>query len=114
MSRIVAFTLVRLVVVLMVLECILTIFLPVRPSEPLRTHVSEKNFSAVLWTAFFTGSELEKIEEVADKVFSIQIADLQQNIYFLSRVHATPRESKLFSRYDPPPSLLAMLCILMI
>lgn len=114
MSRVVAFTLVRLVVVLMVLECILTTFLPGRPSEPLRTHVSEKNFSAVLWTAFFTGFEEEKIEGLADKVFSVQIADLQQNIYFLSRVHATSRESILFNHHDHPPSLLALLCILMI
>jgi hypothetical protein len=114
MSRVKAFTLVRLVVAMMVLECILTIFLPGRPSEPFRTHVSEKNFAAVVWTAFFTGSEVEKPEGFADKVFSIQIADLQENIFFLSKVHATPGESKLFSYYGHPPSLLTLLCILMI
>jgi hypothetical protein len=98
----------------MLMECILTIFLPGRPSEPLRTHVSEKNFSAVLWTAFITGSEVEKTEGLADTVFPIQIADLQQNIYFLSRVHSTPQEAKLFGHYDPLPPLLTLLCILMI
>lgn len=109
-----AFTLVRLMVALMVLECVLATFLPSLASAPPQTYVSQKSFSAVLWTVFFTGSEEEKIEGLADKVFSVQIADLQQNIYFLSQVHATSRELILFNNHDHPPSLLALLCILMI
>ena len=89
MSKVLAFAFVRLMVALIVLECMLAVFLPVRAMQSPHTHVSGKTFSAVFWTAFITGPEEEKVEEFSDKGFAVQITDLHQNIYFLSRVHAT-------------------------
>ena len=114
MSRVLAFTLMRLLVAVIVLECILAAFLPVRQSQPTRTHISEKSFSAVFWTAF--SSEGEKIEELAEKDFAVIIADLQKNFYFLSRIHATHRQ-QLFhnnSHSDYSSSILVLLCTFII
>lgn len=115
MSSVMAYILVRLMVALMVLECILAIFLPSRAVGSTQIHVSQKPFSAVLWTAFVTGSEGEKIEEKADKIFSVQLADLKENFYYLARIHANPKQLILFyHHHDHPPSFLAFLCILII
>ena len=116
MSRVLAFTLMRLLVALMLLECILAAFLPIRPQQSTRTHVSEKSFSAVFWTAFVAGSEGEKIEEISDKDITFRIADLQLNIFFLSRVHATPQQSPTsnFHHAEYSSTFLALLCTLII
>lgn len=116
MSRVLAFTLMRLMVVLMVLECILAAFLPPRGQQSTLTHLSGKSVTAVFWTAFVAGSEEEKIEEHSDKSFAYQIADLKDNIYFLSRVHATPRQPLIFNYYHGAlsSSFLALLCTLII
>lgn len=114
MHRVVALALVRLMIALVVLEFILPTLLPHRPSEIKHTHVSQP-FSAVVLTLLFAGLESEKMEEIADKTFSVPIADLMQNLYFLSRVRETPRQNVFFNHhYDHPPSFLALICVLKI
>lgn len=116
MSRVLAFTLMRLMVVLILLNCILAAFLPIRPQQPTRTHFSEKNLSAVFWTAFLTGSEEEKIEEKSDKGASYRIADLQLNIFFLSRVHSASQQPVIpnYHHGDYSSAFLVLLCRLII
>jgi hypothetical protein len=61
------------------------------------------------------GPEEEKLEETADKTMSVQIADLQKNIVFLSRVHSIPQQLILCSRHhDHQTSLLALFCVFII
>ena len=103
-------------VALIVLECILAAFLPPRAEQSNITHLSGKSFSAVFWTSFIGGTEEEKIEELSDKSFAHQIADLKENIYFLSRIHATPRQPLIFNYNHGAysSSFLALLCTLII
>ena len=116
MSRFLAFTFVRLVVALIVLECILAAFLPIRPPQSTRTHFSEKTFSAVLWTAFVTGQEGEKAEGFSDNGFTVRITDLHHHIYLLSRVHATLTQPRYLNYHpnDHFSSILVLLCTLII
>lgn len=114
MSRVLAFTIVRLIIALMLLECVLATFVPSRPTATTRTHIEQKSFSAVLWTVLLA-PEVEKVEETADKTFSFEIVDLYQNIYFLSQIHATPWQLEFFRHhYEHPPSFRALLCIYII
>jgi hypothetical protein len=113
MSRVLAFTIVRLIIALMLLECVLAAFVPSRPTATTRTHIEQKSFSAVLWTVFLA-PEVEKVE-ANDKTFSFELIDLYQNIYFLSQVHATPWQLEFFRQhYDHPESFRELLCVYII
>lgn len=114
MSKVLAFTTVRLMIALMVLECVLATFVPSRPTATAHTHIEQKPFSAVLWTVFLA-PEVEKVEQAADKTFSVELIDLYQNIYFLSKVHATPWHLEFFRHhYEHPPSFRALICVYLI
>ena len=115
MSKVLALSIMRLLVALIVLECILAVFLPFRELQSNGAHVSKKQFSPVFWTACIS-SEEEKIEESSDKGFAVRITDLRQNFYFLSRVHTTPKRPRHFhyNHNDRSASILVLLCSLII
>jgi hypothetical protein len=114
MSRVLAFTIVRLIIALMLLECVLATLVPSRPTATTRTHIEQKSFSAVLWTVFLA-PEVEKVEHATDKTSSFELIDLYQNIYFLSQVHATPWQLKFFRQhYDHPASFRELFCVYII
>ncbi len=116
MSRVVALTFVRLMVALILVECLLSVCLPLKVAAPGKEYISQQTISTALWTALAASPEEEKVEEKADKSFTIQIGNLLENLVFLSRIHTSPQSFALYSLHHDSDhsSLLAFLCVFLI
>ena len=115
MSRGAALIFVRLMVALIMFECILAVCVPVRIAAPSQAYLAEKSFTAAFWSAMVAEPEEEKAEEKAEKGFSFQIADLNKNLLLLSKKHNSLQQRQRCNRvkYDQP-SLLTLHCVFII
>jgi hypothetical protein len=114
MSIKVAIGFIRLVVVLMVLQCFITAFATPSSRDSSHTSINEKSLASILCSALLPETEEEKSGEENDKSFAVELADFSKNIAFLSKIHTPHFQSIVHEHFDHQPSLFTLFCVFII
>lgn len=114
MSIKVAIGFIRLVVVLMVMQCFITAFATPSSHDASHTSINERSLASLLCSALLPETEEEKSGEENDKTFVVELADFSKNISFLSRIHTPPLQSIIHEQFDYQPSLFKLFCVFII
>jgi len=115
MSIKVALYVIRLIVVLMVVQCFITLFASPHTQDSTHTYIGEKSSAAVLWSALVAETEEEKSEKETDNTFAAELVDFSKNISFLSKIHTPHFEFIVYEHFDDhQPSLFKLFCVFVI
>lgn len=115
MAKSVGKSLVRVMIVIIVLECPLTARVPATSLDASRTSISTKSFSSLLWSTLLGQAEEEILGEKSHKTVAIKLVDLSKNITLLAKIHTPhhliPSETCAEARFR---SLQELFCIFII
>lgn len=114
-AKFVCKTFFRLMVVMIVLECLLMVCVPANSTDTNQTSISTKSFTSLLYSALLAQAEEEKLEKKSDKAATVELADLSRNISFLSKIH-TPHNFFVAEMHadEHPRSLFELFCVFLI
>lgn len=111
----VAKSLIRLIIVLMFMECFVAAFATPASLASNSKSITKKSFTALLCSALLAEIEEEKSEEEADKALTVELADFTKNISFLSRIHTPHQQFMVYEHLDDhQPSLFKLNCVFII